>query len=61
VKGDRRLLSGPQLLLLLAGLGFTLALAPQWIVPRYGYGTYLILIALVVLALVASAGPARRR
>jgi hypothetical protein len=54
------LLSRPQLLLLLAGLGFALALAPQWIVPRYGFGTYLLLIALVVLALAASVRPAGR-
>jgi hypothetical protein len=60
VNGGRRLLTGPQLLLLLGGLGFALALAPQWIVPRYGFGTYLLLIALIVLALAASARSTRR-
>jgi peptidoglycan/LPS O-acetylase OafA/YrhL len=61
VNGGRRLLSRPQLLLLLAGLGFAIAIAPQWVVPRYGFATYLVLIALVVLALAAAARPSRRR
>jgi peptidoglycan/LPS O-acetylase OafA/YrhL len=61
VNAPRPLLSRPQLLLLLAGLGFAIALAPQWVVPRYGFGAYLGLIALVVIALAASARPTRRR
>ncbi|HEV8635963.1 MAG TPA: hypothetical protein VG370_17195 [Chloroflexota bacterium] len=61
MKGGRPLLSRPALLMLLAGLGFAIAVAPQWIVPRYGFGTYLVLIALVVVLLAANARPPGRR
>jgi peptidoglycan/LPS O-acetylase OafA/YrhL len=44
-----------QAMMLLAGLGLAVALAPQWVVPRYGFGAYLVLVAFAVIGLAAVA------
>lgn len=51
----------PLLLFVLTGLGVAIAVAPQWIVPRYGLNTYLLMIAMVVISLAVLAQPPGRR
>jgi hypothetical protein len=45
-------------MLLVAGLGLAVALAPSVIVPRYGFNAYLLFVALAVVVLATTA---RRR
>ena len=47
-----RLVKGKQAMLVVAGLGLVVAMAPSLIVPRYGLNGYLLLVALVVVMLV---------
>ena len=48
-------MKGRQAMLVVAGLGLVVAMAPSVVVPRYGLSGYLMLVALAVVLLVVVA------
>lgn len=59
-RSGRPLLTRTQLMMLVAGLGLALAMAPQLIVPRAGMTGYLMLVALAAVVLATMARPSKR-